>query len=65
MDNERDILMVAILTFFTVFVWVFFDLIQTSKKSTITEPVQNLLSPIQANIDTDTLTLLEQRNVYR
>lgn len=65
MDNDRDILLVAIFTFLTVFAWIFFELIKTSKTSTITQSTQQLIMPIQTTIDTGTLDKLNQRQIYR
>jgi hypothetical protein len=65
MENDRDILLIAIFTFFTVFAWIFFELVQTSKTSTIAQSTQNLLVPLETNIDSNTLSALEKKSQYK
>jgi hypothetical protein len=65
MDNDRDILLIAIFTFFTVFAWIFFELIQTSKTTTISESTTALLTPLESRIDAQTLNDLEQRKLFK
>jgi hypothetical protein len=65
MDNDHDILLIAVFTFFTVFAWIFFELVQTAKTSTVTLSTNSLLTPLEAKIDTQTLTNLEQRKIFK
>jgi hypothetical protein len=65
MEKDRDILLVAIFTTFTVFAWIFFELIQTSKTSTVTSTTQTLLEPLETKIDTETITAIEQRKNFK
>jgi hypothetical protein len=65
MENDRDILLIAILTFITVFSWIFFDLIKTSQTSTISESTEQLLTPLTPTIDTETLNKLSLRINYK
>ncbi len=65
MENDRDILLVAIFTFFTVFVWIGFELFQTSKTSTIPESTMVLLKPLESKMDTEVLSIIEQKAVYK
>jgi hypothetical protein len=65
MENDRDILLIAILTFITVFAWIFFDLVKTSQTSTITDSTEQLLTPLNPTIDTDTLNKLSLRINYK
>lgn len=64
MDNDRDLLLVAILTMFTVFLWVFFELVKTSKTSTIAASTQQAIAPFSPKLDSDTLKLLNERKKY-
>lgn len=64
MDNDRDILLIAILTFFTIFAWIFFELAKTTRTSTVTESTQQLLKPINPKIDVETIQILGQRKQY-
>jgi hypothetical protein len=65
MDNDRDILLIAIFTFFTVFAWIFFELVQTSKTTTVTSATTSLLAPLETKIDVQTLNNLEQRKIFK
>lgn len=65
MDNDRDILLITILTFFTVFAWIFFELIKTTRTSTVTEQTQQILKPVNATIDTETIQLLGARKNFK
>jgi hypothetical protein len=61
MNNDRDILLVAIFTFLTVSIWMFFELIKTTKTSTIAPTSQQLLLPLKPTIDIELLKKLELR----
>lgn len=61
MDEERDLLLVSIFTTLTIFLWVFFELVKTTKTSTISSPVQQVVSPLSGKIDTAVLDELESR----
>lgn len=65
MENDHDILLISIFTCITVFAWICFELIQTSKTSTIPEATQKLLVPLNANIDTKILTDIQNRTNYK
>lgn len=61
MDEERDLLLVSIFTTLTIFLWVFFELVKTTKTSTISSPVQQVVSPLSGKIDTIVIDELESR----
>jgi hypothetical protein len=65
MDNDRDILLVAIFTCITVTAWIFFELVKTTQTSTITATTKQLVKPMQTTIDLKTLTTLSERTLYR
>lgn len=65
MDNDRDILLIAIFTCITISAWIFFELVQTAKTSTVTTNTAKLVKPINPKIDIDTLTILSERTLYR
>lgn len=65
MKNDRDLLLIAVFTTITVFLWVFFELVKTTKTSTVSHPLQQAVSPLSGKIDTDTLQLIESRDSYR
>lgn len=64
MDQDRDLLLVAIFTTLTVFLWVFFELVKTTKTSTVSQPTQQIVSPLSSKIDTDTIMIIERKNTY-
>lgn len=61
MDEERDLLLVSIFTTITIFIWVFFELVKTTKTSTVAHPTQQIASPLTSKIDVSILELLETR----
>ncbi len=64
MDQDRDLLLVALFTTLTVFLWVFFELVKTTKTSTVTTPVQQIVSPLSSNIDIETLNRIAARQTF-
>jgi hypothetical protein len=64
MENERDLLMISIFTFFTITLWVTFELLKTVKTTTITPTTQQLVIPLNPKIDIDTLTSIANKKVY-
>lgn len=64
MENDRDLLLVAVFTFLTVFLWITFELIKTVKTTTVTNPVSQIATPLNASIDTDLLMKLKERPTY-
>jgi hypothetical protein len=65
MDNDRDILLIAILTCITVAAWIFFEFVKTARTSTISPNTTKLVKPLKPTIDTDTLMTIQERTVYR
>lgn len=64
MNEERDLLLVAVFTTLTVFLWVFFELVKTTKTSTVSRPLQQVVSPLTSKIDIGILDALEQRKTF-
>jgi len=62
--SDRDLLLVSIFTFLTVLSWIFFELVKTVKTTTITAPVQQIITPLNPKLDTGILTILERRQLY-
>lgn len=62
--NDRDLLLVAIFTTFTILLWIFFELVKTTKTSTVARPVQQAVTPLTSKIDIDIFDTLEQRNPF-
>lgn len=64
MGRDRDFFLLAVFTFLTVASWIFFELIQTTKTSTVTAEVQQIITPFSPKINTDVLKKLGSRSVY-
>jgi hypothetical protein len=64
MSNDRDIFLISIFTFFTVVSWIFFELVKTTRTSTVTTNVQQIITPLSPTIDTEVFTVLENRRSY-
>lgn len=63
-NNDRDLFLISVFTFITVFLWITFELIKTTKTSTVSSTVKELSAPIPATIDTDTLNVLNSRKRF-
>lgn len=64
MENDKDLLLVAVFTFLTVSLWITFELVKTVKTTTVASPVQQIVTPLSAAIDIDLLTKLKERPTY-
>lgn len=64
MENDKDLLLVAVFTFLTVSLWITFELVKTVKTTTVTTPVQHIVTPLNASINVDLLTKIKERPVY-
>lgn len=64
MDNDKDLLLVSIFTFFTVLLWISFELIKTVKTTTVTTPMQQIVTPLSATIDTGVIVKIKERKTY-
>lgn len=64
MKSDRDLLLISIFTFITVLSWIFFELVKTTKTSTVTSTVNQVITPLTPTLDTDTLNILEQKATF-
>ncbi len=64
MDDDRDLLLVAVFTTLTILLWIFFELAKTTKETTVARPLQQAVTPLTSKIDTDILDLLEARSSF-
>lgn len=64
MDDDRDLLLVAVFTTLTIMLWVFFELVQTTKTSTVTQPLKKAVAPLSPKIDTTVLDKLEKKQTF-
>ena len=64
MDEDRDILLIAVFTTLTILLWVFFELVQTTKTSTVARPLQKAVLPMSSKIDTSIFDQLETKQTF-
>lgn len=64
MDDDRDLLLVAVFTTLTILLWIFFELVKTTKTTTVARPLQQAVTPLTSKIDTDILDVLEKRSMF-
>lgn len=64
MDRGKDLFLISILTFLTVISWMFFELIKTTKASTISTETEQIITPFSPKIDSDILIQLGNRKEY-
>lgn len=63
-ENDKDLLLIAVFTTMTVVLWVFFELAQTTKTSTISRPLQKAVLPLSSAIDTSILDELSTKQTF-
>ncbi|MFH0749619.1 MAG: hypothetical protein V1917_01720 [Candidatus Gottesmanbacteria bacterium] len=61
MKSDRDLFLISLFTFVTVLSWIFFELAKTTKTSTVTPTVNQIITPLTPTLDTGTLDMLEQK----
>jgi hypothetical protein len=64
MENDRDLLLISVFTFFTVCLWVTFELLKTVQTTTVATTTQQIVIPLDPKIDIDTLTKIANKKVY-
>lgn len=64
MDKDRDLFLISLFTFLTVFLWVFFELVKTVKTPTTPATVEKIITPFTPKLDIDILTILDNRKKY-
>jgi hypothetical protein len=64
MDNDRDLLVISVFTFFTVCLWITFELLKTYKTTTVSQTTQEISLPLTPKIDTDTLSEIMNRKIF-
>jgi len=63
-ESDQDLLLIAVFTFITVVLWIYFELVRTTKTSTNTSTVNQLIVPLTPKLDTDTLNILTTKKQY-
>lgn len=64
MESDRDVFLISLFTFLTVSLWIFFELIKTTKTTTVPQTVTKIIAPLTPSIDTDILEQLRARSTY-
>lgn len=59
--QDKDVLIISILTFITVLAWIFFDAYHVYKTSTIPEDLKVQLEPLNLNISLSEIEALRNR----
>jgi len=62
--NDRDLLLISVFTFFTVTLWVFFEVLKTVKTTTITPQVTQIIVPLSPKIDSQILQTIATKKSY-
>jgi hypothetical protein len=62
--NDRDLLLISVFTFFTVFLWVFFEVLKTVKTTTITPQVTQSIVPLSPTLDSQVLQTIATKKQY-
>jgi hypothetical protein len=62
--NDRDLLLISVFTFFTVTLWVFFEVLKTVKTTTVTPQVTQSIVPLSPKIDSQVLQTIANKKTY-
>ncbi len=64
MDDDNNLLLIAVFTTLTIFSWIFFELVQTTKTSTVSSSVKRISTPLSSKIDVDVIMSLESKQTF-
>lgn len=64
MNSERDLLLISLFTFLTVSAWIFFELIKTTKTTTVPTTVEKIITPVSPTLDSQVFESLRKRVTY-
>lgn len=62
--SDRDLLLISVFTFFTVALWVFFEVLKTAKTTTVTASTTQIVLPLDPKLDEQTIQIIAQRKEY-
>lgn len=63
-NSDRDLLLISVFTFFTVALWVFFEILKTVKTTTVTSETAQIVVSLSPKLDQSTITLLQTKKEY-
>jgi hypothetical protein len=64
MNNDRDLLVISIFTFFTVCLWITFELLKTFKTTTVSQTTQQIITPLDPKIDGEVLNTIANKKIF-
>lgn len=62
--GDRDLLLISVFTFFTVTLWVFFEVLKTAKTTTVTASTTEIVLPLNPKIDAQTVQTVANKKQY-
>jgi hypothetical protein len=62
--NDRDLLLISVFTFFTVTLWVFFEVLKTVKTTTVTPQITQSIVPLSPKLDSQVIQIIENKKQY-
>jgi hypothetical protein len=62
--NDRDLLLISVFTFFTVTLWVFFEVLKTVKTTTVAPQTTQSVVPLSPKLDSQVIQIIETRKQY-
>ncbi len=62
--NDRDLLLISVFTFFTVTLWVFFEVLKTVKTTTLTQQITQTAVPLSPKIDSQLIQTIVNKKSY-
>ena len=64
MKNDRDLLLISVFTFFTVSLWVVFEVLKTVKTTTLTEHATQIVIPLSPKLNTQIFQVIASKKEY-
>lgn len=61
MKSDRDLFLLSAFTLLTVVLWITFEFLKTTKTTTVSASVQQIVVPLTSTLDTGTLDILETK----
>lgn len=62
--SDRDLLLISVFTFFTVTLWVFFEVLKTVKTTTVTAATTQMVQTLDPKIDTQIVQTIANKKQY-
>jgi len=62
--NDRDLLLISVFTFFTVTLWVFFEVLKTVKTTTVAPQTTQSIVPLSPKLDSQVIQIIQTKKTY-